>query len=307
MPGYIANGQEVTVPGLTILNWRDQPGLRLRVGQIGGGNDGRRRHTRWIRQVILHTTKGIPGGKDQRAQQIRPGRGPDAGTELAVAKFWATSSKASGAHFVIDFDGSVGCLADVATEAAYHAGVVNDHSIGIEIYQGADAEIYQAQLVACRRLCDALTAQFGIQRQIHKPYTGPVRRLERGGKDCVGVFGHRDVTDSRGPGDPGDAIFHELLGAGYEAFDFGRATDRKEWIGRQRALNETLGTDLDLDGIPGPATARALAAAGHPDGLYTCPVADEPPMPADVAPMLQQLVERLGLEQLRRLLKRWLP
>jgi hypothetical protein len=73
---------------------------------------------------------------------------------------------------VIDFDGTVACVADPLTETTYHAGhrAINHHSIGIEMYQGESAELYQVQLESTVRLVDFLTRRFGIQRQFHWPY-----------------------------------------------------------------------------------------------------------------------------------------
>src|SRR5262245_30881382 len=146
MPGLIIDGAEVEVPGLAVSNWNDNPRFRLRIGQPNGANDGRKRKTRWVRQIILHTTKGIPGGKDHRPQKVLPGVGPVGTQAEGVARWWSVSELCSGAHLVCDFDGSWLCLADLAAECAYHATTVNDVSIGIEICQGGDAEIYEGQL-----------------------------------------------------------------------------------------------------------------------------------------------------------------
>lgn len=246
--GLIIYGQAVDVPGLTCKSWRDNPEYRLKIPQ-----DGRPRRVAWIRSIILHTTRGIPGGKDRRQQRILSGVSPHVDAGLRAARWWSTSSLASGAHLVVDFDGEVVCLADLATEVTYHAGPVNEISIGVEIYQGGQAELYDSQLRAVVTLCDFLTSRFGIQRQTHYPYlNGPVARLARGGLDCVGVFGHRDVTNNRGAGDPGDRIFAMLATAGYEQFNFAGAADLRIWKQRQQALG------IRADGIPGPQTITAL-------------------------------------------------
>jgi hypothetical protein len=260
MSGVIIHGREVEFPGLTILNWRDARDLRR------APEDGQRRRTSWVRSIICHTTRGIPGGGNDTPQTIRPGAGRNLGRMFAVAKFWRRDRRRrSGAHLVIDTDGSVGCLADLATEELFHAGSrgVNTCSIGIESYQFADGSIYERTLDACVALCDALCEYFGIQRQLHWPYRGPIARLGRGGGDCVGVFGHRDVTRRRGPGDPGDHLFEKLRAAGYEAFDFEASEDLRAWEKRQRMLG------VEADGIPGPQTRRALEQAGYPHGLCT--------------------------------------
>lgn len=263
MSGLVIKGKQVEVPGLEITNWFDNPKLRLRPGQ-----DCRARHVTWVRGIVLHTTKGIPGGTDQRPQVLRPGLGPNIQAEEKTARWWSTSPLQSGAHFVVDTDGSVGCLADAARETAFHAGPVNEYTIGIELYQTAEAELFEGQLQAMVKLVDALTKHFSIQRQFHAPYRkGPIRRLENGGADVVGIYGHRDVTSNRGQGDPGDYPLQFLEQAGYEKFDFFRGLDKVEWKGRQLWLNSK-GSHIDEDGIPGLSTATALKKAGYEHGLW---------------------------------------
>jgi len=160
-------------------------------------------------------------------------------------------------------------LADPATELAYHATTANSMSIGIEVKQGGDAELYAEQIGTAVDLCDFLTEQFGIQRQTQSVYRKrPIRRLaEHGGmgKDVVGVFGHRDQTARRGAGDPGDAIIAALVLDGYERFDFDADEDIKAWKERQAAHG------IVPDGVPGPMTAASLKAAGYRGGLWTMP------------------------------------
>jgi N-acetyl-anhydromuramyl-L-alanine amidase AmpD len=274
MPGLIIGGREVPVPGVPVVNFKDNPKLSLRVGLPNGNNDGKRR-TRPVTLVVLHTTKGIPGGKDKREQVIRPGKGPDTRAEDRTASFWSTDSTQSGAHIVIDHDCSVGCLADLQDVCAYHAGQsdVNDRSVGIEIYQGHQAELYDEQLETVRKVVDALTIAFGIQRQIPDFYRNrPVLRLEEGGgKDVVGVVGHRDCSDNRGKGDPGDAIFDYLEKAGYERFDFHGSRDLDAWKERQKQIRDRLGRQIVVDGIPGTVTLTALKELGYQHGLWALP------------------------------------
>jgi hypothetical protein len=259
MDGVVINGIQEPVPGSRVTSWHTDPGLRL------GGEDRRLRRTRWIRGIVLHTTKGIPGGTDHRQQIILPGYGPDTNADNRSARLWSTDGRGAGAHLVVDHDGQVSCLADLLLEAAYHAGPVNEVTIGIELYQGNAAELYEGQLEAVVHLCNWLTARFGIQRQIpvlnHKSV---ISRCSLGAEDVVGVYGHRHVTTNRGPGDPGDAVFERLAAAGYETFDFAAGADLDLWTIRQKSMGVT-----PADGIPGPATLEALRAAGYPDGLFT--------------------------------------
>ena len=210
---------------------------------------------------VNHTTKGIPGGRNQKPQYVKPG-GVDKGKEFAVAKFWSGSSRQSGAHTVIDTDGSIGQLADLLWIAMYHAGSVNEYSVGHEIYQQGDGAIYRNTLRACVSLNLAVCKLFGIQFQIHRPYQGPIKRLIRGGKDCVGIFGHHDQTSNRGPGDPGEFIKDMLVEAGAETFDFAVGEDRAVWRERQDDLG------VVPDGIPGPQTTQALKASGYRYGIW---------------------------------------
>jgi len=215
-----------------------------------------------VRQIILHTTKG------NSPQRLIPGRGPG-GKAKAVAEFWRNDPKSSAAHLVIDNDGTVACLCDLAKVETFHATVSNAWSIGIEMYQEADNGVYEAVYAAAVKLVPALCRIFGIQFQIPKlPYTNkPLRRMADGGERCVGVFGHRDNTAQRGHGDPGDEIFLRLAAAGAEQFDHDRGEDLDAWKERQRALGET-GEPMTIDGVPGPGTIEALKAAGHTDGIW---------------------------------------
>lgn len=260
MPGLIVGGMITPFDGHRVINWRDDARLRL------SASDGRRRRTRWIRQVILHTTKGIPGGKDRRPQQIRPGIGPPGDAGVRVAEFWSRDPKSSGAHLIVDRDRTIYCLADLRDEVAYHATVANEYSVGIEIVQGRDAELYDGQLDAVCQLVDLITMIFGIQRQIPAAYRhAPLERFDVAPHRMCGVFGHRDVTNNRGEGDPGDAIFARLALRGYQRLDFASGADVDVWRTRQRELG------VEDDGLPGPGTVEALTARGYAGGLWACP------------------------------------
>ncbi len=309
MPGLVINGKEVLVPGIDIKNWHDNPKLRR------SPEDGKARKTKWVRQVILHTTGGIPGGPDQRPQILKPGAGPNLNKEVDVAAFWSTSKNQAGAHIIIDVDGSAACIADLATESMFHAGIVNDVSIGIELYQvHSDAGVYQATIDTAVAICNALSEIFGIQRQVHMPYLkGPVSRLTKGGEDCVGFFGHRDVTNNRGQGDPGDFIMMALVSAGYDSFNFEKGEDLDIWKRRQTWLNDG-GAKIDVDGIPGPGTYKASIDAGVIKGLWAlglphvdpAPTPEPEPVPVP-QPAPSEDLELTSEEKLfvKRLFKAW--
>jgi hypothetical protein len=255
--GLIIDGQSYDLPDQTIQSFKDDPQFGLKP------NDGKKRPKTWIRGIVIHTTKGIPGGKNKTPQKIKPGIGPDSKRDEKVARMWSLDERNAGAHLIVDSDGSWVCTADLATFAAYHAGNVNSVTIGIEIYQQSDAGIYEIQLKNVCVMCDFLTRHFGIQRQFHRPYKRhAIKRGLQRGRDMVGVYGHRDCSNNRGPGDPGDAIFEWLEDCGYEAFDYEENEDKGVWALRQEQLG------LLADGVPGPTTVQALKDAGYKHGLW---------------------------------------
>lgn len=249
----ILDGKAVDVAGLDVRSWLDVASMRVLR------EDARPRRTRWVRSIVLHTTQG------DEPQRVCPGRGPTGLAARTVAA-WGNDSRHAGAHLIVDGDATVWCLADIVRDATFHATSLNEVSVGIELAQTRQLEVWQAQLDAVVVLVDALTRLLGIQRQVHAPYRGsdhPVPRLAAGGEDCVGVFGHRDQSEDRGKGDPGDAIVLELRRAGYEAWDFAAGRDLAAWRIRQRSL-----TGLNEDGVPGPVTVAAVASAGRPHGMW---------------------------------------
>ena len=103
------------------------------------GSDLRRRAqgTR-VRGIVLHATQGNPTfvnpgtGPADRSLSSQ-GLPPNAGAWFQV---WRNSSTQSSAHIVVDWDGTVYCGADLLTEAASHATIVNEWTIGIELHVG---------------------------------------------------------------------------------------------------------------------------------------------------------------------------
>lgn len=252
MSGVVIDGKQVAIPGLDARSWADDPRLRLKMGE-----DGRRRPAtvRWIRAIGLHTTLGLPFDlKASGAPRILEGAGPATSVERDTVKWWSVDARHAGAHLIVDFDGSVSCLADLRAEETYHAGPVNPYTIGVEIAQRRDGALFEDQLTAVVVLCDWLTERFRIQRQIPASYVQGIviPRCAAGGRDVVGVYGHRDATLSRGYGDPGDAVFARLEAAGFERLHFRTGEDLDVWKLRQRYLG------CDVDGIPGPDTAASI-------------------------------------------------
>lgn len=258
MGNLILAGKPYKVDGLAITNFVDDPSLKAAPNDTGA-----RRPSAWVRLIINHTTKGIPGGKNKTPQTIRPGAGKP-GKARDVAHFYQTQASPNSADCIVGRAGEVVQIADLLTQMTWHATNVNPISVGNEGYQESDGAIYDAVLASMVTLSDAQCRLLGIQRQIHRPYRGgPFTRLAKGGLDCVGVFGHRDQTSSRGSGDPGDLLLDRLAGAGYEVFDFAAGEDRKVWAQRQEALG------LVADGIPGPQTVTRLREEGYPHGIWT--------------------------------------
>lgn len=270
MTGLLWAGQIVPIPGLTIAPPASHGGPAWAALDHG---DYRQRPTPWVRQLILHSTKGI------HPQPIRAGAGPG-GTDKVVADFWRRDEAHSAAQLVVDTDGSVACLCDLARVAAWHAEGSSPWSIGIEMYQLADGGLYEATLDATARLVVALCELAGIPQQMPRgPYRGaPLRRMEvgagearrnLGGPDLVGVFGHRDNTGRRGRGDPGDAIWQRLAALGFEGLDYDGLEDLLVGKRRQATLNAADARaghtyrPLTVDGVCGPASIAAMRRHGY--------------------------------------------
>lgn len=260
MPGLVINGEQICIPGLEVINYLDDPRLKLKR------EDYRPRATRWIRSFYWHTTKG------RWPVQLKEGSGPDTKVEVRIGRLWATDGRNAGAHISIDHDLTVGCHADLLLDAAYAVGCANEVSISGELYQGRNGEVYEDQIAVAVALTNFVTASFSIQRQIPPPdCRGLIRRCTsgRGSKSIVGVFGHRNQTKNRGPGDPGDHIFEALEEDGYQVFDFNANQDIYHW---KKIQQKELGYEAqDADGIPGPQTADGLRFIGYPNGLWSPP------------------------------------
>jgi hypothetical protein len=251
----IVGGMQHLIPGVKVVSWLQDARIRL------GHDDFTQRKTRWVRLIVLHTTMGMSGG-------LKSGAGPSDGARYVIKYQQDTKHIHAGEHLIVDCDGTVYQPCDLRDEAAYHATSVNDVSIGIELKQDGAGNLYETQMQVLVTVLDWLTDHFGIQRQFQHPYHGedhPVPRLVSGGRDVVGIVGHRDQTGMRGAGDPGIHPYTAMIGAGYEAFDFSTGQDLEEWRSRQTMLGMS---GVDVDGIPGPKTVLALQRAGHKGGLW---------------------------------------
>lgn len=248
-------GKSFDIPGIKSISRLEDPIVKLNP------EDYTKRQTSWVRSIFFHTTIGDEPVTVTNVQE------PDLGLPGTITA-WQTDRRHAGAHLLIDLCGTLYCLCDLLYDASYHATTVNQVSIGIEIKQAPDKSTRQIQYDVALALTDFLTKEFGIQRQFHWPYLGdsnPVKRLAAGGKNAVGIFGHRDQTDQRGKGDPGDYIFRVLHDAGYERMNFELAEDIKTWWQRQTYL----GIPHDeVDGIPGMGTRSYLINAGYRNGIW---------------------------------------
>ena len=281
MNGFIVGGVVLKTP-FRVVTWRDDPRFRLVKPDVFPRAPG------VVQLVGLHTTKGYPDLQHPTPQVVLDVVGPSMAANVAEA--WSTSSSPGGAAIIIDGDRTVYQLCDLALEAASHIVGLNDRSIGIEYFQSARSELWRGQLELGVEVVDWLTRlppevegapgiKFAFQRQIPiGPYVNKaLNRLTstkadppgRAGVDVVGVIGHRNASDNRGAGDPGDAIMQTFADAGYEMVIDERGTDRALWVARQTALG------LTADGIPGPRTRAALEAAGHAHGLWIARPGDE--------------------------------
>jgi hypothetical protein len=218
--GLVVNGQILEVPHLSVRSWHDDVRLRLRKGE-----DMRIRANGKPHVIVMHTTGGIPGGSNRTPQVIHEGLGPNSDAESRVARFWSTNRQPGGAHLVVDYDASVGCLADLQTECAFHVGGcrgVNERSVGIEIAQTSKGELWAGQLEAVAYLVGFICDTFGIPKRAQYPYRGkPLKRFGAGVGTFTGIMGHRDCDNNRGSGDPGDAAMLALRDVGIELVDFG--------------------------------------------------------------------------------------
>jgi hypothetical protein len=275
--GLLIAGRKVLVDGLTIYNSFDLDWCRLDPGDYTA-----RRITR-PHLLLDHTTGGL------WPQRVLPGAGPRGHAEQ-IARMWSGQDRGngarihSGAQILIDFDGSIYCLVDLVTCAAYHAELANDASVGIEHCTTPRGEIYQATLDASAPLHLALCNELGIPHQIHAgAYRNmPLARCETGAKtathdgraqskcaDLYGILQHRDQTSERGRGDAGDALIAAHLAAGAEGLDYSNSDDLVRGRARQLALNAldaaaaATWRPLVVDGLVGQTSLAAARRLGY--------------------------------------------
>jgi len=253
----IIAGKKVDVPGLKVLSWQD--GIQW-IKEVTDFYPRKKA----VRLIICHTAKGIKGS-------LLPGAGTESSTAKALVRYQTNTDRDVSWDYTIDFDGTIYCQNDPVKKATWQAGSVNGVSLGFELVQKDNGDVYEVQIEKAVLLIDTLTALLGIQRQIawdrtgNKPKVGVCSRLKTGGTDVVGIAGHRNQSKNRGPGDPGDYIYLALQKAGYECFDLDMLEDLKAWKERQKALGIP---EAECDGIPGTKTVSVLKAAGYKHGMW---------------------------------------
>jgi hypothetical protein len=257
--GLILGGSLESVPGLDITNWLDYPEMWAVPGDA--------RRTRALddspRAIIWHSTKGLPHDREDPPAQVLPGAGATHGPRQCSYEVWDHAERCPGAHAVVDHDGHVYQVADPLLDTTSWCPAWSRWAVNVALYQGRAGETHETQLAAAVLLTDLLTRHLSVQRQIPHQYLGPIPRLASAASDVVGVFGHRDASKIRGPGDPGSPLFYRLGMAGYDVVDYSLMGDRSLWVRRQRQH----GIEPD-DGIAGPETVAALKGAGVPHGVW---------------------------------------
>lgn len=255
MSGLLVNGAIIPVAGVNIIGPHDAAWAHLSPGDCCPRRGA-------PQQWFLHKTIA------DDPEKLLPGAGPVGGAR-ATADFWASDPNHSGAHIVVGHDGETACLADLVLVAAYHATVSNMLSVGLETKEVAGGGFYEAAAKAVIAVTIAGCRALGIQLVAQWPYRGhPLARMKDGGRDCYGIFGHRDNTESRGRWDPGDMLFSMLHDAGVALVDFDAGGDRTHVSAIQRELAADGFYKGAVDGLAGLGTRDALKAAGYIDGIY---------------------------------------
>jgi hypothetical protein len=253
------NDQKLDTPGLETISWLDDP----KVPRTTDTNP----RTLWIRAIVMHTVHGKVG-------RLLPGIKPSTRAET-YAKYQANTSRNVSWDYTIDTDGTIVVSNDPIRRFTWHATDVNPYTVGIEMVQDDNGDLYEGQIAATVKFLDFLTRTLAdynhpIQRQVPmttagNPVKGIIARItdDAAAKSVVGIYGHRNQTSNRGPGDPGDYIFEALLKANYKGFNL----DLKEDVLFWKDIQTHLGV-VPVDGVPGRTTQKALLAKAYPHGLW---------------------------------------
>jgi hypothetical protein len=258
----IFNGAQFEIPGIKTLSWKDPDASRLGIKEVTHKSP---RGT-WLRGIVCHTIHGTLGN-------LLPGLGPDSTIDLAEARYQTNTDREVSFDYTCDFNGEWIIQNDPLKNYTWQATSVNGYTLGFELVQQNNGDLYEGQIAKAVEFIDFLTAKLGIQRQIPwdsknncTPH-GVVQRIAgpNHGSDVVGVYSHSHQTTNRGYGDCGPWLPAALKAAGYETYAFDGDDDKAIWKARQKALGFA---DKDCDGVPGPATVRALQASGKKNGRW---------------------------------------
>lgn len=251
------------IPGVKTISWQDPEAKALGLKEVTNKNP----RSTWIRGIVCHTIHGKLG-------KLLPGIGPDTTIDLAQARYQTNTTRQVSWDFTCDLNGEWLVQNDPTKFYTWQASSVNPHTCGFELVQLENGDLYQGQIAKAVEFIDFLTAKLGIQRQIpwdmknNCPPKGVVKRIAGSniGRDVVGVYAHYHQTTNRGYGDPGPYLQQALKDAGYETYAFDGDDDKAVWKARQKALGIP---EKECDGIPGPATVKAIKASGsNPFGLW---------------------------------------
>ena len=255
----VLDGKKIETPGLDTVSWLDDAKVPMTT-------DVNPRRTK-IRAIVMHTVHGKVG-------KLLPGFSKACARAESYARYQANTSRDVSWDYTIDTDGTIVASNDPIKSFTWQATSVNPFTLGIELVQEDNGDLYAGQIDVAVKFLDLLTRELArlghpVQRQVPvtmdgKPVKGVIARIAKGedAKSVVGIYGHRNQTTNRGPGDPGDFIFEALLQAGYKAFNLDAEEDLIFW----KSIQVRLG--LSADGVPGPATQQALLNAGHKNGLW---------------------------------------
>ena len=255
----IIDGKPYDVPGVRML----RPGGESWNKLARYGTRTRRPQFKIIHKVVADDPEKV----DETPPTADYDR--DWGRARQTVEYWF-GKQLSGTHLVTGHNGDTVNTADLKRVVGWHANQANDLSWGHEIKEYVGGRVHRAALAATVAVTLVDTVALGVQWQYpaHYKRNVPFPRFANGGKDLVGVFGHRDVTSSRGYHDPGDEIGRMLEAAGFERFDFYAGQDLDVWAKRQEQLKAQGFYTGAIDGIAGAGTTAACAAAGFPAGIW---------------------------------------
>lgn len=256
----VLGARRVKVPGAVVWTFLDHPACAPPVTDRSGRRQA-------VQSIVLHTVTGQPREIPVATWPLPPSRA------CMYARYQTATDREVSWDFLVSTAGVILQQNDPLLSYTWQAGGINPRSLGIELEQGPGGALAPEQLTAAVRLCDALTLALGIQRQLPavrgpRGERVPDRRVlsrfrpeEGSGARWWGILGHRNVTEERGPGDPGDPVMLALLRAGYEGFDLARGEDLSVWAARQRVLR------IPETGLPGPGTVAGLRRWGVRSGI----------------------------------------